>query len=31
MTVMTAIRSAETEAAREAEKRIREARALLPQ
>ena len=31
MTVMTAIRSAETEAAREAEKRIAEARALLPQ
>ncbi len=31
MTVMTAIRSAETEAAREAEKRVREARALLPQ
>ncbi|HEX4028433.1 MAG TPA: NAD-glutamate dehydrogenase [Rhizomicrobium sp.] len=30
MTVMTAIRSAETEAAREAEKRVREARALLP-
>jgi len=30
MTAMTAIRSAETEAAREAEKRIAEARALLP-
>ena len=30
MTVMTAIRSAETEAAREAQNRIREARALLP-
>jgi glutamate dehydrogenase len=30
MTVMTAIRSAETEAAREAENRIRDARALLP-
>ncbi|HKD47173.1 MAG TPA: hypothetical protein VKB67_05770, partial [Rhizomicrobium sp.] len=30
MTVMTAIRSAETEAAREAENRIREARELLP-
>jgi glutamate dehydrogenase len=30
MTVMTAIRSAETEAARDAEKRIQEARALLP-
>src|SRR5215469_15353586 len=30
MTVMTAIRSAETEAAREAENRIQQARALLP-